>query len=956
MQSLLLLCLLALLSICELTQAQLLVNTTLGWVNGLTINATLHSSIQLRSWYNIPYAASPTSSLRWKKPQSRTPWTSTFQATQQNVVIGCPQNQYLVDARLVQTEDCLIVNVVAPVLNSTTTLLPVMVWIHGGSLRNGAGGLFDGSTLVAEQNVIYVSINYRLGVLGFMGLKALASETGGIVGNYGFFDQMMALQWVQSNIANFGGDANLVTIFGESAGALSVAAHLASPQMAAASPPLFHRAILESVYLPGSYWSVSDSDWYGRQFVYGTSCKGLATDTLTIACMRGLSVTALLAITAANNLASFAITVDPTNSLNFANDTLINNIVAGTWNKVPILMGSNHDEYALWLCGTYGSAYANLTLANFEAYLTFLVGSNSTLIGSMLTEYPYTSYSSPQVWHMAVDIITDAVFTCSSRNVATAAAFADASNAFRNNVYVYRLAYAGSWTTACYQVAHGVGDVPLIFPKEGQWPFSLSILTSTDLAMGQQMRAVWAKFALTGNASLTDSTVVSGGLTFPSFNTNSVKTTFELTGPGTTGGNAVSLFKEPQCAYWNSLPSNAMSSVNSNYQVRVTGITGTNCAGTAIFSVSTRNGTCAAVNVPVSSTLTLTFYFIPLCAADSNRANWTVTLYADAACSIALPVSKLSASASTVCGYTDISALKTVISQVSAIVDCSNQPPVLGTLAVYDGIYDPYCGATHPNTLAYPSYKQFLSGACFQLSSTSYGSIQCFGTSSTSAFQFNLYTSSNSQYATCGGSPYKTYGGSGNTDCVPIVNLQFDCGTGGTVPTNVATRNVTTTVTPTPPTSSDQYVILTFATTVTNSTTLRDMIFGAVNTAFLLSSSSYNSMSLLAGPDSSSVMLLIKSTIVWTTISGEPSVTAEYIQLQLLTSSSKVRSLLPSVISASSATPTTASPALQDSMASSTYYALPLGLVGGLVGACVSFTLLYAWCTHTKDKSTGTRV
>lgn len=191
----------------------------------------------------IPFAAPPVGPNRWRAPQSALHWQGERDATAFGPV--CPQAKIKAasfgDAKLPEAEDCLTLNVWTP---DTGGKLPVMVWIHGGAFRIGgsASPIYDGTDL-AKHGVVIVSINYRLGWLGYLAHPALESEAGSDPsGNYGLMDQIAALQWVQANIAAFGGDPANVTIFGESAGGMSVNDLMASPL----AHGLFAKAISES--------------------------------------------------------------------------------------------------------------------------------------------------------------------------------------------------------------------------------------------------------------------------------------------------------------------------------------------------------------------------------------------------------------------------------------------------------------------------------------------------------------------------------------------------------------------------------------------------------------------------------------------------------------------------------------------------------------------------------------
>jgi len=195
------------------------------------------------SFKGIPYAAPPVGDRRWRAPQPVASWTGVRPATEYGP--DCMQKPIPGDAAASGGEfgeDCLFVNVWRPAPMKPATALPVLVWIHGGGFLNGGSSapIFDGSAL-ASQGLVVVSLNYRLGRLGFFIHPALAA-TREAAGNYGFLDQLAALQWVQRNIVAFGGDAQQVTIAGESAGGISVMHFLTWP----AAKGLFHRAVVMS--------------------------------------------------------------------------------------------------------------------------------------------------------------------------------------------------------------------------------------------------------------------------------------------------------------------------------------------------------------------------------------------------------------------------------------------------------------------------------------------------------------------------------------------------------------------------------------------------------------------------------------------------------------------------------------------------------------------------------------
>jgi para-nitrobenzyl esterase len=209
------------------------------------------SSHNTYAWLGIPYAAAPVDELRWRAPRPAQPWSETLEANRfggECPQFSSPMAGGAVDApaQLIGSEDCLTLSVYAPRKDEgDEQLLPVMFWIHGGGNTVGTGNTYNGSELAGTRGVVLVSINYRLGVLGWLShpaLKATSDNPRDASGNYGVLDMIAALNWVRNNIASFGGDPNRITIFGESAGGRDVYALLAAPE----AKGLFHGAIVQS--------------------------------------------------------------------------------------------------------------------------------------------------------------------------------------------------------------------------------------------------------------------------------------------------------------------------------------------------------------------------------------------------------------------------------------------------------------------------------------------------------------------------------------------------------------------------------------------------------------------------------------------------------------------------------------------------------------------------------------
>lgn len=189
----------------------------------------------------IPYAAPPVGDLRWRPPAPAPSWSEPLDAVAFGAVCAQDSTRLPGFGHFSETEDCLYLNVFSPVGSNIGDDRPVMVWFPGGGLYCGGSNGYNPSALVCDGDVVFVSINYRVNVFGFFSHPEINAE-GHAAGNYGIMDQQAALNWVHRNIARFGGDPDNVTMFGESAGAISVLANLASP----ASAGLFHRAIIQS--------------------------------------------------------------------------------------------------------------------------------------------------------------------------------------------------------------------------------------------------------------------------------------------------------------------------------------------------------------------------------------------------------------------------------------------------------------------------------------------------------------------------------------------------------------------------------------------------------------------------------------------------------------------------------------------------------------------------------------
>jgi para-nitrobenzyl esterase len=318
-----------------LSSESLVVKTMDGQVHGKLIN---HGKV--RAFQGIPYAAPPVGELRWKAPQPVAAWKSTLDATAYGR--HCAQNHVFEDMVFQDSatpadtgsEDCLSLNVYVPASKAAKAKLPVMFWIHGGGYSSGASSepRHNGDFLPLK-GIVLVTINYRLGVFGFLVLPELAAEPGGFSGNYGLMDVVAALEWVKRNIADFGGDPSCVTIFGESAGSIAVSALMAAPS----AQGLFHRAIgesggaLNSDVLPMNSIAIAGPTEAAWAKEAGAN---------TVVDLRAMRTDDILAAAAKKDAPHFGPVVDG----KFLLEPILNTYRTGKQAKVPLLAGFNHDE------------------------------------------------------------------------------------------------------------------------------------------------------------------------------------------------------------------------------------------------------------------------------------------------------------------------------------------------------------------------------------------------------------------------------------------------------------------------------------------------------------------------------------------------------------------------------------------------------------------------------------
>jgi para-nitrobenzyl esterase len=318
-------------------------------------------------FFGIRYGQAPVGTLRWKPPQAPNPGQGSIVAG--TVGHTCTQG------RATDSEDCLFLNVYTPSTATPRSRLPVFIWIHGGALVNGAGSDYDPSVLVADNDIIVVTINYRLGSLGFLAASVLeatapnAFQNVGDAGNYGLMDQQFAMAWVHDNIAAFGGDREAVTIGGESAGGLSVSSHLASTNTfrGLTGRDLFGGAIIESgAYMYHDVPSLATYQTLSNTFAQ-QDANAFCGGALTLACLQGLTAAQVFANE--KDFGGFGITPNfGTKILPLGLHTAFS---TGQFNHVPVLQGTNANEGRLFEPSFFPS---QLTLPKGTATTIFAAG------------------------------------------------------------------------------------------------------------------------------------------------------------------------------------------------------------------------------------------------------------------------------------------------------------------------------------------------------------------------------------------------------------------------------------------------------------------------------------------------------------------------------------------------------------------------------------------------------
>ncbi|XP_077979992.1 acetylcholinesterase-like [Glandiceps talaboti] len=517
---------------------------------------TLHT---VNVYRGIPYAEPPIGDLRFRPPVPKSPWSGEYDATFSRSV--CLQNEnFFVPVNEEKNEDCLYLNVFVP--QHQRKKYSVMVWIHGGGFIYGSGSAiyYDATALSAISDVIVVTLNYRLGAIGFF-----TTGDSAATGNYGMLDQVEALKWVKNNIEAFGGDTESITIFGESAGSLSVHLHIVSPL----SSGLFHRAILQSGAFSYSFGYTDDNDtmnMVANAFGRLTGCKNNTSEEL-MNCLRqvpgedfiNIQDPATGILENETGRPDLRVPFSPFVDNYFLPTPPMDIISSGSFNKVDTIVGTMADEGMMWILMIYPDSdndnelFLNKTV--FDMMYPFFVLSpyNRYDVVKQAAKYLYTDWENAD--HAETNyldtlsqMVGDHLFVCPSDKCVR-----DLYNA-GVDVYLYHMdhhsstsIYNKTWTKS----AHGE-DIPFVFGlhlisemyPDDAWRYSM---TDEEDRMSMQIMKYFTNFAKTGNPNLNDDGAVMD-VDWPKFTVPELQ--YKELSPSMPTKRAL---KAKECAFWNHL-------------------------------------------------------------------------------------------------------------------------------------------------------------------------------------------------------------------------------------------------------------------------------------------------------------------------------------------------------------------------------------------------------------------
>jgi para-nitrobenzyl esterase len=431
----------------------------------------------------IPYAKAPIGDLRWHAPLPHDVWATPIKAFRDGS--ECMQPKSVGKPQSAGSEDCLSLNIWAPPL--TDTPAPVMVFIHGGFYVEGSSdakeaGLVraqSGQGLASQGQLVVVSFNYRLGVMGFLASPALNDGSPeSQSGNFGLMDQIAALKWVQENIAAFGGDPKRVTVFGQSAGASSILTLLASPM----TDGLFSQAIIESGYLKAI--PRTEAFEMSAKLVKDSNCEKSSFQE-TAQCLRALSPSEVIASVPSSAREGSGGLFVPNQDGWIIPEPLDQAYSLGHVKKIPVVMGTNTDEATSLATSLYGPAIKNED--QFAETITMSYG--APFWEKAKPVYENASYGAPQ--KQLVQLATDSIFTCPISTLAREHAPLAKTwrYVFNHHIHFPIISRLGAFHGA--ELLYVFGSVPRLLQ-----------IVPTERHLSTIMRNYWASFARNGDPNI----------------------------------------------------------------------------------------------------------------------------------------------------------------------------------------------------------------------------------------------------------------------------------------------------------------------------------------------------------------------------------------------------------------------------------------------------------------------
>ncbi|XP_052063056.1 cAMP-regulated D2 protein-like [Mytilus californianus] len=515
----------------NLVQSLPVVNTKYGSIAGFQENG-------VNAFLGVPYAEPPIGNLRWNNPVEKNKWVNTYNATQ--LQPGCPQKgckdtnpSFVCPDKT--SEDCLYLNIWTPLSANSSTAFPVMVYLHGGNFvhMSVSSMLFNGQYFVKLGQVILVTLDYRLGALGFLLTKDTPTQKGA-TGNYGILDQQFALKWVAENIKYFGGDPNKVTLFGQSAGAQSTVIHL----MNAESSIYFQKAIIESAPISIPFKDRAEELFLGEMITLELGCQ-----PNDMACLRSktadevaLAQKTVRGYPSSIKLLEFFEPLGPYVDGQVVPFQPLEAARRGYLQKKPFIIGSLTEETRIFIFEAWNhtispTLYAEALLATFGRNVVEILGM-----------YPPNN---PEDERDDLQIAsTDFIFTCPTRNFTRSVKTKTSIDAW---VYIFDHFFSfngwGKFTECNYHVCHG-SDIPYVFQS---FRYSANFTTTPEEnIMSDNLINYFTNFAKNGDPSVGNPIPFN----WPKYgkNTNWQSLRFK-----TPASELDSVFRDNYCTFWDTI-------------------------------------------------------------------------------------------------------------------------------------------------------------------------------------------------------------------------------------------------------------------------------------------------------------------------------------------------------------------------------------------------------------------